>query len=242
MSEKTLGEAAYEQLADRYAEAILTKPHNAYYDRPAVLSLLPDLAGLYVLDAGCGPGVYAEQFVERGASVVGVDVTPRMIELAAQRLGDRADFRIADLSRPLDFAGDGEFDVVVSPLVLDYLYDWRPVFREFARVLKPGGVFVASFGHPANDYYRYYPEGRYFDIEQVSWVERGFAEPHVTVHHYRRSLMDAINPLMEAGFVLERLLEPLPVAEFEQADPAHFEELMRKPVFLCFRARKTFSL
>lgn len=57
---------AYETLADAYAEAIDTKPHNAYYERPATLSLLPEVAGKRVLDAGCGPGAYAEWLLDRG--------------------------------------------------------------------------------------------------------------------------------------------------------------------------------
>ena len=47
---------AYERLAEAYSERVETKPHNAYYERPATLGLLPDVEGLRVLDAGCGPG------------------------------------------------------------------------------------------------------------------------------------------------------------------------------------------
>ena len=53
---KPLALEAFEQLAEAYARLVDTKPHNAYYERPATLSLLPDVAGLRVLDAGCGPG------------------------------------------------------------------------------------------------------------------------------------------------------------------------------------------
>ena len=53
-------------LADDYARLIDTKPHNAYYERPATLALLPDVNGMHVLDAGCGPGIYAEELLKRG--------------------------------------------------------------------------------------------------------------------------------------------------------------------------------
>jgi SAM-dependent methyltransferase len=62
---------AWETLAEAYAARVETKPHNAYYERPATLSLLPDVAGQRVLDAGCGPGVYADLLVERGARKAG---------------------------------------------------------------------------------------------------------------------------------------------------------------------------
>ncbi|RMD75113.1 MAG: hypothetical protein D6823_10585 [Chloroflexi bacterium] len=51
-----IAQQAYDLLAERYAEQVLTKPHNAYYERPAMLSLLPDVRGKRVLDTGCGPG------------------------------------------------------------------------------------------------------------------------------------------------------------------------------------------
>jgi 2-polyprenyl-3-methyl-5-hydroxy-6-metoxy-1,4-benzoquinol methylase len=57
---------AYDALAESYAALVDTKPHNAYYERPATLSLLPDVRGKRVLDAGCGPGVYSEWLASRG--------------------------------------------------------------------------------------------------------------------------------------------------------------------------------
>jgi hypothetical protein len=57
MHEQPIVLEAYSCLADAYAARIDTKAHNAYYDRPAVTSLLPPVAGKRVLDAGCGPGV-----------------------------------------------------------------------------------------------------------------------------------------------------------------------------------------
>ena len=57
MNEEPIAREAYGRLADAYAARLVTKAHNAFYDRPAVLSLLPPVQGKRVLDAGCGPGV-----------------------------------------------------------------------------------------------------------------------------------------------------------------------------------------
>jgi 2-polyprenyl-3-methyl-5-hydroxy-6-metoxy-1,4-benzoquinol methylase len=54
-----------------------------------VLDLLGDVAGLRVLDAGCGPGLYAEEVARRGAAAVGFDESPDMVRLARLRR-DRA--------------------------------------------------------------------------------------------------------------------------------------------------------
>ena len=97
---------AYEKLADFYSTRTPTKPHSAYYERPATLSLLGDVAGKRVLDAGCGPGVYAEELVARGAEVVGFDASGRMVELAKERLRGRAEISCANLEEPLDWLED----------------------------------------------------------------------------------------------------------------------------------------
>jgi hypothetical protein len=51
-------------------------------------------------------------------------------------------------------------------------------------------------------------------------------------------LGEVINPLLEAGFALERLLEPTPTDEFRAKLPEDYAELMRRPGFLCVRAVK----
>lgn len=237
MSDRPTAFDAYEALAESYAAAVDTKPHNAYYERPATLSLLPDVAGKRVLDAGCGPGVYSEWLVKCGAEVVAVDASPKMVELARRRLGGAADVRRADLSKPLTFLGDSPFDLVLSPLVLEYVEDWRATFAEFYRVLRPGGHLVFSVTHPLFDYL-YFKSDDYFRTELVSAEWRGFRGTRVRMPSFRRSLEETINPLLEAGFRLERLLEPKVTEELRQADPKHYEELSRQPCFLCVRAKK----
>lgn len=243
MSEKSIGERNYESFAQRYAEHARTKPHNAHYDRPAVLSLLPDVRGKRVLDAGCGPGFYAETLLERGAQVVAFDVTPDMVAIAQERLGERATVLRADLTQPLDFAQDGNFDVVLCPLVLDYIEDWGAVFREFQRVLKPGGVLVFSAGHPLGDWLWIErklpnPQRRYFERELFTIEWGGFGEPRPAITSYRRSLQDFLNPLLDSGLRLDHILEPQPTDEYRQADPQGYEKLRKLPGFLCVRAMK----
>lgn len=53
--------------------------------------------------------------------------------------------------------------------------------------------------------------------------------------------MAMINPLAKARFVLDEILEPRPSAQFQVADPKHYDKLMKEPGFICFRARKPSS-
>lgn len=192
MSSKPISLDAYEALAEAYAAAIDTKPHNAYCERPATLSLIPDVKGKKVLDAGCGPGVYSEWLIEHGAEVVAIDVSPKMVGFAKQRLGDNADVREADLRKPLTFLETSSFDVVLSPLVLEYIENWDGPLKEFYRVLRPAGHFVCSVSHPFFDY-TYYNSNKYFEIELVGNLWKGFKPIQVYMPSFRRSLCATLN-------------------------------------------------
>ena len=78
---------AYDSMAERYAAEIEENPRSIYYERPALLDLLPAVSGRRVLDAGCGPGVMVAWFLAQGAEVVGVDASAKMVSLARQRVG-----------------------------------------------------------------------------------------------------------------------------------------------------------
>lgn len=61
MEEKPIAYDAWEELAEAYSAKFEKKAHNAFYERPATLSILPPVKGKIVLDAGCGPGVYSQK-------------------------------------------------------------------------------------------------------------------------------------------------------------------------------------
>jgi SAM-dependent methyltransferase len=225
--------SSYEGIASRYAATVDTKPWNAHYERPALISLLPSLEGAKVLDVGCGPGWYAEHLVGRGADVTAFDLNAEFVGLTKARVGNRARVLQADLAETLAFAADQEFDIAVCPLVLHYLRDWRPTLRELNRVLKSGGVLVFSTHHPFMDWQLFKTES-YFAIELLEdeWEDIG------RVDYYRRPLMAITEDLCSAGFWIERVLEPQPTDAFKQVNPKAYEHLTRNPWFLFVRARK----
>ncbi len=236
---KPLGQRNYEQFAERYAAAAPTKPHNALYERPATLSLLPaDLTGMRVLDAGCGPGIYAEELARRGASVHAFDVTPAMVDLARQRTaGLDVEVRAGNLEAPLSWLADERFDLVLCPLVLDYIESWEPVFAEFHRVARHGATLVFSAGHPMADWRLFGGDDKHYrQTEACGMPWTGFGEPAPVVHGFRRSFEQFLSPLIAAGWRLDRVLEPRPVEAMRDANPRLHEHLSRMPCFLCVRA------
>ncbi len=187
-----------------------------------------DVAGLDVPDAGCGPGLYAEALIRAGARVSGPDASPRMVELARQRVGDAARLRVADLERPLDWPADASFHLVVLALVLQHLDRRVEALRELRRLLRPGGRLVVSTVHPVDDWRR--PGGTYFDRGPVSeeWND-GWA-----VRFWRQPLGAWCEEFRAAGFLIERVVEPLPDPAMRSADPDTFERLSQAPAFIAF--------
>lgn len=236
MKTKPLAYEAYQTLADEYAARVDTKPHNAYCERPAMLAMWPDLAGKRVLDAGCGPGVYAEALLARGASVTSFDASDHMIEHARERLGPDADIRQIDMSQPLAMFDNGQFDFVNAPLCFDYVEDWHTLFAEMRRVLKPGGALQFSFGHPSFDA-DYFKTNDYYSVEQVTCTWKGFGQK-IVMPSFRRSFTEAIEPLTANGFCIEKFVEPQPTEDFRKADLRRYNIIMHRPCFLCIQARK----
>jgi len=226
-------EDAYDRLSGTY-EAREVDPYRADMEFPATTELVPDPQGKRVLDAGCGRGRYAAWLGERGADVLAVDKSSGMVERARERVGGRADVRRADIGSPLEFAGDSEFDGIVSGLSLHYVEDWRPTFAEFARILRPGGFLVFSTHHPLDDYIAFEAEN-YFETERerMTWSVAG---DDFDVPFYRRPLSEVVNPLVETGFQLDELVEPKPRDAFEEKKPESYEKRLKYPTFLCIRA------
>ncbi|ODR82034.1 hypothetical protein BG842_24995 [Haladaptatus sp. W1] len=227
--DRPLALSAYEQLADGYAERAPTKPFNADLERPTTQGLLPDVSGMDVLDAGCGPGITTEYLLEAGAEVTGIDASSAMLAHARERAPGAAFLR-CDFGEPLPFESN-RFDLVYSSLAFDYVADWDSLFSELARVLRPAGLVVFSSGHPVADFF-------YFETEVVNDVWTGFGDP-VKVPTYRRPLAAILNPLLNAGFRLDRIEESRPTETFREKDPETFARVSREPTFLSVRAVMT---
>lgn len=108
-----------------------------------------DLTNLDILDAGCGTGEVTRWFAKNGAKPYGLDISPEMCFLAAER-SENIPFLNHDLSDPLPF-NDERFDAVVSLGCLEYIENIENTIREFARVLRPNGLFLGCFERYGED-------------------------------------------------------------------------------------------
>ncbi len=227
----------YDQMADIYADDADRHPMNVSYERPAMLAMAGDVEGGRVLDVGCAAGALSEAFVARGASVVGIDVNARLVQRARERLGGRADFHVADISAAMPFLARAWFDVVSASLVLHYLADWAPALREFHRVLRADGSLLISTHHPIQDVEISEPPAPYFETTLLTdtWRKGG---RDFEVRFYHRPLSAIVDALAEAGFLVERIPEPIPDPEAFADSPGLYEQMTRRPWFLFIRAVK----
>ncbi len=236
ISKDSVSLKSYEEMAEYYFKYIDTKPFNAYYERPATISLIPDVKGKSVLDAGCAAGWYTKVLLDKGASVTAVDFSPQMIEMTKKRVGNRAEAIRADLNEPLSFIEDKSLDVVLSSLTLHYLKNWDIVTSEFHRILKDEGILVFSVHHPFMDFTVFNKEN-YFLTELLD-DEWQTPNGKVKLQFYRRPLCNIISPVINAGFIIEKLLEPMPTEQFRIEQPSTYDRLTKKPQFLFIRAKK----
>jgi SAM-dependent methyltransferase len=227
------GGAMYDSYAAEFAAHAQASAYNALYDRPTVLGLVGDVRGIDVLDAGCGPGIYAAELVRRGANVTAFDPSAEMVRLATERLGDSASVRQASLDEPLAWLPDASQDLVVMALVIHHVEDRVGALRELARVLRDDGHVVLSTVHPTEDWLRL--GGSYFASEPVEERWHGGAWP---VRYWRQPLDAWCAEFFEAGFLIERLVEHRPAPEMAESSPEAYERLTRAPGFVAFRLLK----
>jgi SAM-dependent methyltransferase len=140
-----------------------------------------------------------------------------------------------DLSVGLPFH-TSQFDIVISPLVMHYIEDWTTALRELGRVLARGGRFIFSTHHPSHEAQRLAADGFPVRYEEVQAVEEEWSDiGHVKF--FRRSLTRITGALADAGFVIERLVEPVPTPEFRAVKPESYQRLLERPEFLIVQAR-----
>lgn len=141
--------AGYDRLAAGYAERFLGELAGKPLDRmlldhvAATVAADPAGAGP-VADVGCGPGHAARHLAGRGATALGVDLSPRMIEIAAAT-HPGIGFRVGDMRRLP--AADGAWAGIVALYSIIHLAprELPGAFAEFTRVLRPGGIVLVSF-------------------------------------------------------------------------------------------------
>jgi ubiquinone/menaquinone biosynthesis C-methylase UbiE len=154
--------SSYDNVAVSYAERVVDGPEWEKTGFDLLAELVDDRT---LLDVGCGPGRTTGLLAERGLQVIGIDLSPGMIEVARRDHPD-VDFRVGSMTA-LELPDDSAGGVVSWWSIIHLPRDVVPqAFAEFYRVLAPGGVLLMGFhvgeesthktsgygGHPMNIY------------------------------------------------------------------------------------------
>jgi predicted TPR repeat methyltransferase len=124
-----------------------------------IQSAIGDATGLEILDIGCGTGLAGVAFKERAARMVGIDLSPEMIEKAQGRgIYDRLE--IAEITEWLSQTQE-RFDLIMACDCLVYFGDLQPVATAAARRLKPGGLLAFTTEKGEREPFHLSDSGRY---------------------------------------------------------------------------------
>jgi ubiquinone/menaquinone biosynthesis C-methylase UbiE len=189
-------------------------------NNPATFELIGDVKGLVVLDLACGEGYNTRILARRGAEVIGVDFSERMIRFARQTEEKE---KLGICYRLMDAANLGEvsnnyFDLVTCFMSLQDIKDFRKAISEVARVLKEGGRFIFSIPHPCTEQIRLNKhEGkmraaeRYFGAMEytINWNMKRLTK-HFRTTSFHRPLTAYFDALCRCRLLVKRLVEPQP--------------------------------
>jgi len=234
--ERRLKDQMYTRHAREYEQAIEKNIFNAHFERPSLLAMLPDVAGCSVLDLGCGPGVYTDILLRRGATVTAVDISREMIERVTRRFGAEVRAYLQDLNMGLPKESDASYELVLCPLAIHYVEELTPLFCEIGRVLTEDGRFIFSTHHPMVDF-QSSPSGNYFTRELVTESWDTIGKP-VEVQFFRRSLTELFSSIIEAGLTISRFNEGRVGRGLKEKYPAAYERLRKQPQFMFVECKK----
>jgi SAM-dependent methyltransferase len=208
----------YDDIAEWYDGWVGTHSMDEDAFFPAVEALMGAVAGQRLCDLACGQGRVARHLAARGASVVGIDLSAKMLAIARHHEDGAPrgiEYRHAD-ARTLEGVADGTFDGVVCHMALMDIANLAPTLGSVARILRPGGWFIFSILHPCYHTARSgemtLPEGTVRTVGgyfvEGYWRSDTRPGPPGKVGAYHRTLSTYINALGDAGLALERMSEP----------------------------------
>jgi len=116
----------------------------------AALSLLNPKKGEFILDVGCGDGHYSSICLKKGAKVFGIDISPAMIEIAANK---GIPGKVCNVE---NFSLNKKFDKIIAIGVIEYTSSPEKVLKNLAQHLKKGGKIVVLNSRPSIGTYFYY--------------------------------------------------------------------------------------
>ena len=221
---------------------------NDLIEIPAFRKIVPDVKNKKILDLGCGYGENDRYYKDLGAkSVLGLDISTHMINMANKynKLKD-IDYKVMameDISKIND-----KFDIVISSLAFHYIKDYNKLIKDIYNLLNKDGYLIFSQEHPLTTCIKYTEnvkkghtiiDNKYFglfsDYNRIGMRTKQWFGKDVIKYH--RTFTELINGLVENGFSIEKIEEPVASQEALTKNPKYINQFDR-PFFLIIKARK----
>jgi SAM-dependent methyltransferase len=202
---------SYDRLSDEYARRIYGELARKPLDRELLDRFARDTSGGLVCDAGCGPGQVARYLRDAGANAIGLDLSPRMAEIARE-LNPAIQFQAGDMLA-LPFANDSLAGIAAFYAIVNIPETSLPaVFGEMYRVLRRGGLLLLAF----------HVGGESLFVDEL-WGRR------VTMNFYFFDTKAIERLLAAAGFSIEDTIEREPYAPEVEHQSRRAYIFARKP-------------
>jgi SAM-dependent methyltransferase len=212
-------------------------------EKPIFLDLVGAVAGLRILDLGCGTARFGRDVLARDCQrYVGVEGSQNMVTMAEQILAGSPGQIVHSIIETWDYP-EAAFDLVVSRLVLHYIEDFAALCANVYHTLGTNGRFIFSVEHPVVT-----ADARNWETndDRHNWIVDNYFVPGPRstpwlggrVVRYHRTIDEYFGTIQNAGFVIESLRESRPRRE-QFADGLIYEQHKRIPLFLLLAARKS---
>ena len=205
-----------------------------------------DIRGQRVLCLAAGGGRQSALYAAAGGRVTVVDISAAMLELDRQVATERGlEIRTVQASMDsLPMLGDAEFDLVIHPVSTCYLPRIGPVYREVARVLRAGGLYISQHKQPTSLQADIVSGARGYELVEPYYRSGPLPPVHGSRHReagtleYLHRWEELIGFMCRSGFVIEDLIEPFHAAP--DAAPGDFGHRSRFTApYVRIKARRT---
>ncbi|MCK9544683.1 MAG: class I SAM-dependent methyltransferase [Novosphingobium sp.] len=225
---------------------------HSHIEKPAILNLLGNIKNKKILCIGCGDGEEANLFYEKGAKVIGFDLSQKLIDIARSKypnikfyVGDSETFSIKET-----------FDIAYAGFVVHYLPNYKKFLSNTSNLLKDNGELVFSIVHPIkrslevkrfnNRKYKLLGSSKledgsnqetYGDYLNAREVSIKFGEDFESIN-FHRTIGEQIKDILDSDFELLDFIEPKPIKKTEKDYPAKYDADCKIPEVLIYHLRK----
>jgi SAM-dependent methyltransferase len=206
------------------------------------------IAGRQLLCLAAGGGRQSALYAAAGARVTVIDISAEMLALDRQVAAERGlDVRtVAASMDDLSMLAPGSFDIVIQPVSTCYVPNLIDVYRQVARIVIPGGLYISQHKQPSSLQATVKPSARGYEITEPYYRQgplppvNGSPHREVGTVEFLHRWEELLGGLCRSGFAIEDVIEPL-LAD-EQAAVGSFGHRSRYVApYVRIKARRTGS-